>query len=139
MRVEDRTGVMKDEEDKNPNIICICEDEAESQIVDLLGKPGSKVFGELHLADGYGEFYIRLEPLNPGKYANKVREYIFKKYGDVPVNKHPELLEYLIKYTSIIDCQQAENEKFRNVINEVIELMDEEPAKEILRKAVTNK
>ena len=62
MRVEDRTGVM----DAGKQIICICEGEYESQIVDLLGKPGGKVQGELHLSDGYGEFYIRLEPLSSG-------------------------------------------------------------------------
>ena len=65
MRVEDRTGVMcqAEKERKTPRIICICEDERESKLVDKLGKIGGKVVGELCLADGYGEFYIRLEPL----------------------------------------------------------------------------
>ena len=58
MRVEDRTGIM----DAGKQIICVCETEAESTIVDHLGKPGDKVKGELCLSDGYGEFYIRLEP-----------------------------------------------------------------------------
>ncbi|NIP51474.1 MAG: hypothetical protein GWN94_10535 [Phycisphaerae bacterium] len=62
MRVEDRTGVMRERDDKTPTIILICEDEAESRIVDLLGDPGQAVTGELRLSDGHGEFYIRLEP-----------------------------------------------------------------------------
>lgn len=60
MRVEDRTGVM----DAGTQIVCICEGEEESQLVDLLGKPGSLIQGQLCLSDGYGEFYIRLEPRN---------------------------------------------------------------------------
>ena len=58
MKVENRSRVM----DAGTQIICVCENETESRIVDLLGKPGSKVKGELHLSDGYGEFYIRLSP-----------------------------------------------------------------------------
>lgn len=61
MRVEDRTGVMGDSADAK--IICICESEDEALTVDLLGKPGTKVKGELRLSDGYGEFYILLEPI----------------------------------------------------------------------------
>jgi len=64
MRVENRTKSYKD---ANVQIICICENEEESKIVDLLGKPESKVTGELHLSDGYGEFYILLKPVENKK------------------------------------------------------------------------
>ena len=60
MRVEDRTGIM----DAGKQIICVCEDEVDSEIVDILGKPGAKVEGELCLSDGYGEFYIILRPVS---------------------------------------------------------------------------
>lgn len=58
MKVEDRTGVM----DAGKQIVCICENEHESKILDILGKPDAKVEGELKLSDGYGEFYIILRP-----------------------------------------------------------------------------
>ena len=58
MRVENRSGIM----DADTQIICICENETESKIVDLLGKPDDKIKGELRLSDGYGEFYILLKP-----------------------------------------------------------------------------
>jgi len=58
MRVEDRTGIMG----AGIQIICVCENEEESKIMDLLGKPDAKVEGELRLSDGYGEFYIILRP-----------------------------------------------------------------------------
>ena len=63
MRVEDRTGIM----DAGKQIICVCEGEVENKIVDILGKPGSKVEGELCLSDGYGEFYILLKPVQKRK------------------------------------------------------------------------
>lgn len=58
MKVEDRSGIL----DAGTQIVCICETEEESVIMDLLGPPDTKVHGELRLSDGYGEFYIRLEP-----------------------------------------------------------------------------
>lgn len=58
MKVEDRTGVFG----SGKQIICVCEYEEESKIVDILGKPGAKVEGELRLSDGHGEFYIVLRP-----------------------------------------------------------------------------
>jgi len=63
MRVEDRTGIM----DAGKQIICVCEGELESKILDVLGKPGSKVKGELCLSDGYGEFYVLLKPVRKRK------------------------------------------------------------------------
>lgn len=66
MRVEDRTGVMQGKK-VTPRIICICEDEDESKLIDKLGKIGGKVVGELCLADGYGEFYIDLKPVIAGR------------------------------------------------------------------------
>ena len=133
MRVEDRTGVMKPEGDKKtPNVIFICEHESEARVVDLLGKPGDRVTGELHLSDGYGEFYVRLEPLlvsGTMDFTKKVREYIFREYGHVPGNELSMQIYHLMEATNIIDIQQA-------AINEALEVMDDEPAKEILRKAV---
>ena len=58
MRVEDRTGVFG----AGTQIIIFCESEAEAEILDLLGKPGDKVQGELRLSDGYGVFYVLLKP-----------------------------------------------------------------------------
>lgn len=65
MRVEDRSGVMENK--PTPKVICICEDETESKIIDKLGKIGGKVVGVLCLADGYGEFYIDLKSASPNK------------------------------------------------------------------------
>jgi hypothetical protein len=36
--------------------------EAESKLIDLAGQPGTRVEGEIRLADGYGEHYILLRP-----------------------------------------------------------------------------
>jgi len=60
MRVENRSDI--DITGGGPRIICICENEAEAKLVDLLGKPGTNVEGKLDLADGYGQFYISLKP-----------------------------------------------------------------------------
>jgi len=143
MRVEDRTGVMKPKDDKTPNIICICEDEAESQIVDLLGNPEDKVTGELHLADGYGEFYVRLEPYTKpeaGKFTNEVRQFIIRKTAIEGIDNLEKFLSeygaYMTQALDHLDTANALNEHFVTVIHEVIERMDEEPAKEILRKAL---
>jgi hypothetical protein len=48
--------------DSGKQIIVVCESEDECEIVDILGKPGDAVKGEIKLSDGYGECYIRLEP-----------------------------------------------------------------------------
>lgn len=58
MKIEDRTGVFG----AGTQIICVCETEGESKLVDLLGKPNSQVEGELRLSDGHGVFYIILRP-----------------------------------------------------------------------------
>lgn len=58
MKVLDRTGVFG----AGNQIIMVCETDEESRTVDILGKPGSKVKGELRLSDGHGEFYILLKP-----------------------------------------------------------------------------
>lgn len=137
MRVEDRTGVMTSLQDcEKPQIILICEDEAESHLVDKLGKPGDRVSGSLQLADGYGEFYIRLErhvTPKPTEFTRKVREYIIRKTAVEGVESVGEFLTeygmYMTEALELIDNQTA-------IIEEVIELMDEEPAKEILKKAV---
>lgn len=135
MRVEDRTGVMKPN-DKTPNIIFICEHETESRIVDLLGKPGDRVTGELHLSDGYCEFYVRLGPYvapGPTEFTNNIRQFIIKKTAVEGVESTYSLLKeygrYLIQALERIDS-------LAGTINEALEMMDEEPAKEILRKAV---
>lgn len=112
MRVEDITGVMKYGDDKTPNIILICEDELESMLVDKLGKIGDRVCGELRLADGYGEFYIRLEPQpKPDEFTKEVSDFIFAKYGDISPSEFSKSIDYLIKASSIIRCQQAEIER----------------------------
>ncbi len=130
MRVEDRTGVMTSAEDRDiPRIILICEDETESQLVDKLGKPGDRVSGSLQLADGYGEFYIRLEPQvtpKPTEFTKKMRERC-GSYADSGSVSH--IVTAFMKTCELLDYQTS-------VIQEVIELMDEEPAKEILKKAV---
>lgn len=137
MIVEDRTGVMRPEDDKTPNIIFVCEDEEECRIVDRLGKPGDKVTGELHLSDGCGEFYVRLGPhvcAKPGEFTEKVRQFIIQKTAVEGVDSTYRLLKeygrYLIQALEQIDG-------LTGAINEVLELMDDDPAKEILRKAVT--
>lgn len=84
MRIEDLTGIM----DAGKQIICVCESEAESKIVDLLGKLGAKVEGELCLADGYGQFYILLRPKQiledqPQNLSNKEPH---KKPGEKPID-----------------------------------------------------
>lgn len=58
MLIEDRSNIM----DSGTQVVLICENQDESKILDLLGTPNSKVKGELRLSDGYGEFYVRLEP-----------------------------------------------------------------------------
>ena len=167
VRVEDRTGVMKPADDKTPNIICICEDEAESKIVDLLGKVGARVQGELHLADGYGEFYIRLEPYEgpkPSEFTNRVSNYSWKAApapwkvdNDPREDGADQVLDVKGRTVCFMSTgwdEDGDNAEFianarldlpealliiRNLvqtINEAIELMDEEPAKELLRKAM---
>lgn len=34
------------------------EDGPESMALDMLGKPGDHIYGQLRLADGYGEYYM---------------------------------------------------------------------------------
>lgn len=140
MRVEDRSKIM----DAGTQIICICEDEEESKIVDLLGKPNSKVTGELRLSDDYGEFYIRLEPqIRPkqSEFTKEVRQFIIRKTAVEGINNLDKFLSqygaYMTEALDRLDAADALNEQLVMTIEEVIELMDEEPAKEILRKAVS--
>ncbi len=60
MRVEKRK-FLNDDRSPRDMVLFICENEDESKVVDSLGKIGAKVKGEFCLADGYGEFYVRLE------------------------------------------------------------------------------
>jgi hypothetical protein len=136
MRVENRTGVMKSKEDKTPNVILICEDEQESKIVDLILKEGARVSGEIHQTDGLGEFYIRLQPEqtpNPTEFTKKVREFIIRKTAVEGVGNTQK---FFAEYGSYMTQSLELIDNLTGTIQEVIELMDEEPAKEILRKAV---
>ena len=80
MRIEQREFKQDDGTIKK-SVVIICETDEESKLLDSIGEPketGSfkyHVRGELRLSDGYGEFYVHLEP-DPHRYYDEDLDFL---------------------------------------------------------------
>ena len=80
MRIESREFKQDDGTIKK-SVIIICETDEESKILDTIGQPrecgnsNHQVKGELRLADGYGEYYVHLEP-DPHRYYEEHLDFL---------------------------------------------------------------
>ena len=63
MRIETRRRMHEDHMHYHYDLVLLPESVEESKIINLLGQPDTKLTGEIRLADGYGEHYILLQPV----------------------------------------------------------------------------
>lgn len=60
---------------KHHDLCLVAESEDESKILGLLGQPGTTLYGEVRLADGYGEHYLLLQPHHQVLIGGSTREF----------------------------------------------------------------